>query len=244
MYKTTALTFSVQDARTIKLINTKGIHPQKDKNEIKSLYNTHGELIIESGQTLLVQNSKYRIDKIEQLEYNCYVLKSSQLNLSSIFITPLLWNNRSDMFWYNNFVNTFVGTPSYVECIAVLFKYSGKKEFTEFEKSIEMHPNYLITEDIDKYQVLYIFSVPDLIKDVYDKFVLGKYSTIPEHWKIHILNFHGYDNTGNTYKILYKSKKLRKKLEKHLDVSLKGMEVHSIPDFRIEKFNKNDYVIK
>lgn len=243
-YNNTALTFSVQDARTIQVLNATGLHPMEENGKIQSLYNLNGEVILESGQTLLVRNSKYTVKKIEQFKKNCYVIRSSFLNSASIFITPILWNRRADAFWNTNFVNAFVGTDEYPECIAVLFRFSGRKNFTDFEKSIESRPNYLSTKDIDNYQVLYTFKVPDTpIRDIYDKFVAGKYSKIREDFKQHILDFHGYDSSGITYQVLYRSKTLRKSLEKTLDVSLKGMELRSIPDMRYEVFNAEYYKI-
>lgn len=243
--KSTGLTLSIVNPRTVRLHEADWLIPGKNKEEIVYLYNSEGEIILESGQSVWIKNRKYKINSISPTsDISSYDLHYASLTMSSIFATPLLATTRESIMWDSHFVNAFVETEDNSECIALLYKYSGDTTFSKFERSIEQSKHYVSTIDVDSYHSLYVFNVPSIALDTYNKFKTGRYSKIEEVWKNKILSFHGFTKKGKTGQILYKSKKLRKKLEKLLDVNLYDCELHSVPNMNKEKFNPKYYSTK
>jgi hypothetical protein len=64
--------------------------------------------------------------------------------------------------------------------ICFLYRYSGKKEFNEYERSLELNKHYQKTIDVSKDKVLYVMNVPDGLEDVIESFLEGKYSKLPD----------------------------------------------------------------
>lgn len=245
MFECGVLTWSSPNPRTVRLHEATGVFEVVENNKITSLCDINGEVIIEQGKNVLHKKYKHKVNIIERVDnhLHTYDLKTADLNSSSIFIPPLLWSKRNEMFWDSLFVNAFIGTDKYAQCIALLYKFSGTKKFSEFESLFMASPYYVETVEVDHYHTLYVMTVPAHAKEAYDKYVAGKYSEIPLPWKERILDFHGYTKKGTTGQVLFKSKKLKRQIEKALDVDLQDMELRSIPDLRIEKFNLEYYSI-
>ena len=140
-------------------------------------------------------------------------------------------------------MNAFISTPEYDECIALLYRFSGDKMFTKFEEAMCAMPTFIKFEDVDPFHVLFVFDIPDSAKNSYKRFRAGQYSQIDDIWKLMILDYHDYKADGKTGQILYKDPELRKSLEKSLDIELGDSELHSIPDMRYERFDKEYYKV-
>lgn len=247
MFKSAGLVLSPIDGRTVRLHRPANYREVIKDKEIIELYSENGEIEINVGSSIIYNNSKHKVNVINRgivdNKLVCYDLRSALLNNSSIFALPLLGGSRETMLWNSLFVNAFISTEEYDECIAILYRYSGDKIFTKFEEDLCSNLHFVKSEDIDHYHVLFIFNVPNAAKDAYSKFRSGKYSEIDDIWKLLILEFHGFESAGKTGQILYKSSKLKAEIEAKLDIDLGDSELHSIPNMKYERFNKDYYAI-
>lgn len=247
MFEPSGLVLSPIDGRTVRLHRPAEYREELKNADIVKLYKENGVIEIKVGSSIPCNKTKHKVNVINRGVIDnklvCYDLRCALLNNSSIFALPLLGGSRETMLWNSLFVNAFISTEEIDECIAVLYRYSGDKLFTQFEEGLCSNPNFIKSDDVDHYHTLYIFDVPDSAKDTYNKFRQGKYSEIDDIWKLLILHYHGFYRDGKTGQILYKDEKLKAELESKLDFELGDAELHSIPDMKYERFNKNYYAI-
>ena len=228
------------DGRTVRLnrpVNFREVMVDKD---IVKLYRESDDLAVVAGTSVVYRKTKHKVNIISRGTHEgklvSYDLKCALLTSSSTFALPFLGGNRKYMLWDSLFVNAFISTPEYDECIALLYRFSGEEIFTKFESAMCAMPTFIKFEDVDKHHVLFTFDVPSSAKSSYEQ-----YSKIDDIWKLLILDYHGFDSKGQTAQILYKSSELRKELEERLDTNLGDSEVHSIPNMTYERFNKEYY---
>jgi len=248
MTKTDRLILRPIDPRTVRLDDTNFIEELNKDKEIVRLYKQHSDLEVNVGSIVKYKRVPYKVNIIVQGRsgnvISCYDLKCATLTTSSIFITPLLGLKRNELRWGTEFINTFLGTQRHPKCIAMLYRFSAKKEFLEFEYLLKSLPEFLECVDTDSYHSLYVFSVPQHMIESFDLLYTGRYSEIPDLTKLRILGFHGFDRDGQTGQILYKDIRLKNKLEEKFDIDLGDAELHSIPDMNYEVFNPEYYQIK
>jgi|TARA_R100000027_G_scaffold5990_3_gene4889 hypothetical protein len=242
------LSLTPVDGRTVRLHKPTEYREEVKGSDIIRLYQDNGPLEIKVGTSITYGKTKHKVNVIKRGMNSdkivCYDLKNSLLTSSSIFALPFLGANKKYMLWDSLFVNAFISTEEYDECIALLYRFSGETLFTKFEAAMCAMPNFIKFEDVDKYHVLFIFDVPDSAKNSYQRFRNGEYSQIDDIWKLMILDYHGFDSNGKTGQILYKNPELKKSMEKRLFIELPdGAELHDIPDMKYEKFNKEYYQI-
>lgn len=161
---------------------------------------------------------------------------------SSTYILPLF-----DMQINFRFLNLMVGSYMFNNHkdlqFSVLYKFSGKEKFLEFEKEMMEHTLYIGHEDYGEY-VLYKFRATEVIQKAIDKYILGKYSELTDNQKEAIVGFasrRGAKNAGRIKKILNKDESIRLELEEKINVKIEpGSELSSPPDLSLEVFS--DYV--
>lgn len=235
------------DARTIRLQNARFLEEKNIDGEIIRLYKQNENVEVKTNAIIKHKNSLHKVNIIAPGVFRdkivCYDLMSAALNTSSVFITPLLGFPKEDLFWDTHFVNAFMSTIEHDVCIALLFRFSGDVAFVKFESWIKTQPNFLASYDPDKHHVLYVFSVPEVGKEQYNKIRDGKYSEIDDLWKMLILHFHKFDRNGKTGKILYKDYSLKQELESKFDINLGDAELHSIPNMKYERFDPKYYAV-
>lgn len=236
------------DGRTVRLNRPTSYREEIDGTDIVRLYSENELLEIKVGSSVNYRKTKHKINVIKrgmsQGKLVCYDLKCATLNSSSIFALPFLGGSKKYMLWDSLFVNAFISTSEYDECIALLYRFSGDKLFTKFEEAMCAMPTFIKFEDVDSYHVLFIFDVPDSARNSYQRFRDGQYSEIDDIWKLMILNYHDFSKDGQTGQILYKSPELKKSLEIELDIELGDSELHSIPNMKYERFNKEYYQVQ
>jgi hypothetical protein len=245
MTKTDRLTLRPIDPRTMRLHDISYLEEQNTKNEIIRLYKQHGDLEVKVGCTILYKNSPFKVNIIVRGTsgkiVSCYDLKCATMNTCSIFLTPLLGLEKSELRWEQSFINAFLGTESHDKCIALLYRFSADKEFLVLEKRLRNLKYFVEQKDFDSYHTLFIFEVPEVASYAYQSVVDGRYSEITDLWKLKILRFHGFDRDGHTGQILYKDDRLKQKIEAKFDVVLDDAELHSIPDLEFEIFREEYY---
>jgi hypothetical protein len=147
-----------------------------------------------------------------------------------------------------NLLNTFLrfeDKPELTNHIFLLFKFSGRLPFIEYEDYLKNQELFEASFDPDEYNVLYAFKIPDSHKNIYKKFIKGKYSEFPQDYKVHIFKFHGInDPSHRVAQVLFKHPDLREEWEDKLGMSIsEDAEVSSPPDLDLETYQeKHKYV--
>lgn len=126
---------------------------------------------------------------------------------------------------------------SYAFCLR--YEYSGKKEFTEYERELENNKYYKFTIDINKKEVLYVFEIPEELFDTLDLFVSGKYSYLPN--KEFLINYlrtnFGLPSDHKIIKIINRDDTLRYEIEEQLNVRIPIQnDLSSPPDLSDENY--------
>lgn len=226
-----SITFSKHNERLIIVNPTDTSFEKKQgsgENTISGL-NYYGELDIDINAVLtLKEKHKYKILEIVKESTNGFAgpgyylyIQPQGLSRSSTFIMPFIGHTQQDLRYNNEFINCFIGTEAdgdYGSNIYLLYRYSGTLEFARFEDQLLNHPLYEETIEVDKFQTLYSFRIPEDKKDDIDKIIKGQYSKISENSKQRILDFNSDNHPNSTlHQILYKSRERRIKMEYDYD---------------------------
>lgn len=144
------------------------------------------------------------------------------------------------------FFNLLKNTYLYYEGekkICFLYKYSGSKKFSEFERSLEKNENYVKTIDVSSDKVLYIMNVPEGLDCVIDLFLRGKYSELPEKEELiyFLRSKFGLNDESTIIRIINKDPILKREIEIKIGESIGDLDLSSIPEFDKENFTKKLY---
>jgi len=167
-------------------------------------------------------------------------------NKSFTYILPMM-SKYFDVI-RENLLNTFLYSgdhPEYKEHIFFLYKFSGDKKYIEYENYLENQDILEMYYDPDKYHTLFCFKIPEEYKDMYKKFLKGRYSEFPQDYKVLIFKFHGItDPVHRVAQVLFKHPDLREEWEDKLGVDIhEDAEVSSPPDILLETYQeKHKYV--
>jgi hypothetical protein len=202
---------------------------------------------IEIGNTVTVDKCPYRINQIlpsSSPNQKAYDLIMAQRTKSSLFLLPMMPGNKTSYFTEKLMLNCFMATPEHDMCVALLYRFSGVKEFTVFERQLLALDNFIECKDTSKFSALYIFTIPEEFMEDYVHFRNGRYSQFSDRYKERVMRFHGVGAQSALGQILYKSPERKKELEKRLEVIIPdNAEVHSVPDLIKETFNAELYRI-
>ena len=244
----TAKGIEISDTLSIKVIGCEGKFTLDESEKIVLAEFDNG-ISIGVGQKISVGVPPvvYKANHITKIgpENNNYVeVRMAYRTKASVFVVPMIFDNRSNMFFSRLMLNCFIATESDKECIAILYRFSGTKDFLQFESEIERHPNYLRTEETSKVTTMYIFSIPDKWKEDYDKFLIGKYSAFSPAYKVKLLNFHMEGEGSALHSILTRDPERQRDLSEKLGVKLHPHEeVMSSPTIEKETYSKSVYDI-
>lgn len=170
-------------------------------------------------------------------------------NKSKTYLLPLLSELIDlDPSFIKYLKNTYMFNNAITDkkCIALLYDFSFKiPDFTLYEHRLINNALFIKSYDVGN-QVLYIFEFPKEYEQEYDYFYNGKYSKFGKDAKELILKFwySVYPNNKlvvnillDIKNILYKDEKLKKQLEKELDVKIENdQELGSIIEIDDETF--------
>lgn len=181
--------------------------------------------------------------------------KIGDRNKSDTYILPMLGFKDSQFYSSHNlpqsqYVNCFIGDKSknIKNKILLLYKFSDHKLYLNFEVVLQNHDLYESSYETDKLHTMFVFSIPDNYLNDFNKIINGKYSTITNSYKEHIINFHSLSKTSETFGIIYKTQNRREQLELEINSGLpkfnwtkipKDIELESIFNNDIEIFNNN-----
>ena len=231
------LTYTIVNALTIRIGGgTKSLTAHKIDNVIHSLEGEdETQICFTLGLTIEIKKQKYKINIIEEkyigniLVYEISIAKRTK---AFTYLLPMLGPGK-EFFILDKLVNVFIATENNVDCIALLYRFSGDPLFLQLEKAFKEFSYFREIEDTDPYHVLFIFNVPDKYRTIYNKFIKGQYSKFNKLYKFHILEFFHMSKHSQTCQILFRSVERKKFLEKLLDVTLPDKaELLSIIDKR------------
>lgn len=175
-------------------------------------------------------------------------------NKSKTYLLPLLSEVIELEPGFNaHIVDTYLfdDMDKYQNCFYILHDFSFRNpEFTAYEHKITNNQYFVDLIDIDN-KVLYIFKFPDEFMKEYYLYKEGKYSEYGKDAKDIILNYFGAVYSGNlnavsfllrVKQILFKDEKLKRTLEKKLNVVLSpDAELGDILNIEEETFDLKKY---
>ena len=86
-------------------------------------------------------------------------------NKSKTYLLPYI-NDFIPLKFVSSILNTYVFYKGeYRFCI--LYKFSGKKVFLDFEQELENNDHFIETLDVEHDKVLYVFDVPDELYNIF-----------------------------------------------------------------------------
>lgn len=161
-------------------------------------------------------------------------------NKSYTYFFPIL-NSIIKFKFLERMYNSYVINNEQEGSFCVLYKWSGKPEFVEWEKELMDNHLFVGHEDYDEF-VLYKFKLPSNSKDVLILFCQGKYSSYPLQYKEIIRDFlydRGFSNYDRVFKIMNLDENIRFQLEKERNIEIKkGSELSDPPNMDNENFSK------
>lgn len=159
-------------------------------------------------------------------------MSNIRYNKSKTYLLPLLSELVNiDKKFFPSLENTYIfdDTGKYENCIFILHDFSFRvPEYTHYEHRLIESPLFVDLIDVGN-QVVYIFKFPEDYLHEYNCFKEGKYSKFGVDAKELILEFftHIYSDNMNAIDflldlkhVLFKSKRLKTKIERSLNVTL------------------------
>lgn len=143
--------------------------------------------------------------------------------------------------------NSYITNNEEEKAFSVLYKWSGKPEYTEWEGELMKHSLFTGHEDYDEY-VLYKFRLPKNAKEALEKFISGSYSKYLDVNKLAIRNFierRGFANYERIFKIMNLDEGIKLQIESELGkIFKKGEELSAPPDLELENFANSIKICK
>lgn len=167
------------------------------------------------------------------------------VNKSKTYVLPYM-TDYIDLKFVQSIINTYLFyNGEYKFCI--LYKFSGKKEFTDYEDSLLSNPLFDTTVDVSTDQVLYVFDIPDDMYDIIETFIEGKYSRLPNKNKIKnfLIDHFNLSHNNIIFHVLDRSEVLREKIEGELNIEIdEELDLSDPPNVEAEEFKlefENEY---
>lgn len=158
-------------------------------------------------------------------------------NKSDIYILPMLGLKSSQFFNRDSlpqsqYINCFIGdsNKNINNKILLLYKFHSSRLYLNFEVVLQKHDLYDYSYETDNSHTMFVFNIPDKYLNDYNKILKGKYSTISDIYKEHIISFHSLSKSSETFGILYKTNNRREQLELDINEGLPRFNWTKIPD--------------
>lgn len=240
------IVLSPLNARTVQ-VNSAKKKPKVFTEGFNIIKVDYGDFSIKLGQQITLKEP-FKVSSIEKTDTG-FLLHACLLSKTSYFLLPILGNDRNYFMWNSLFTNAYIDIENtdYKLCgphIYLVYRFNKRKVFQDFEYKIESHSLYLETFDVDPYQVIYVFKIPEKHFKNFEYFRQGKYSQLDADYKEEIIDFHNTSFDSELSQILFKSVDRKKKMEKDFLVKIKdNAELFDFPHMETETFY-NKYLIK
>jgi len=198
---------------------------------------------IDMGQTVKYKgNIPYKVNIIKETSKG-YELIVTHRNKASLFMLPIIGSTTDDFFYFTLFCNAYITVEENTNCLALLYRFSGKADFLRFEQRLRQLPSFKKMLDPSPWFTLFIFDIPTEHLEDYQNFCLGKYSKLSANLKDKIFKFHKSDANSHLGHILYKSTKRRLRLEESLGTEIsEDAELLSVPELDQEVYKAEVYI--
>jgi hypothetical protein len=137
-------------------------------------------------------------------------------NKSKTYLLPYM-AEYIEVKFLTRLVNTYAFmNGEYKFCL--LYDFSAKKVFMDYEESLTKNPYYVDSVDVSKEQVVYIFDYPEAMIPIVNQFMDGKYSYLPDKdtVKRYLMTNFGITTSHRIFHILDRTEYLRSKIEESL----------------------------
>lgn len=232
----TSLSFTKPNERYLYVESSKIPKETKEGNTIVQL-DYGNEYVISTSKNIILNKQKYKIQEIEKNNKGYILYMYETITKSTNFIMPFLGGTRDYYRFKEEFINCYIGTEhsgDYGNYIYLLYRFSGSMEFVQFEERLQNHPYYESSYEVDNYQTMYVFNIPQDYMEEIQLILDGKYSKIKPETKENILRFNQSKQDSILEKILFKDPSWKIELENKLKAALpEEAELYSI--FNVEE---------
>jgi len=216
---------------------------QKDNQIVKITFDD--EYIINVGDHILlnVENKDYKfyVNYI-MFENNAIYLLEALINDTTTYIYPLLGHKYTDIVYYH-LINAYlrINLEENIDnkYIYIVFKYIDSKSFQEIEQFFKNIKEFVKVIEPNYSYTIYKLKIPEEFQNDVDLIIEGKYSQISDKAKQRIINVNELSKSSFITKILYKDEKLKKEIEKVLDVKIpEHLDLYNKMEITNETFDK------
>lgn len=175
-------------------------------------------------------------------------------NKSTAYLLPMLGftvnSFKSPQFPMTQFRSLFIGDKSHDSFddnkLMLVYKFSGKEEFIRFESFLESLPTFKDKYEPDKFHTIYVYDIPTIWREDFDKFLQWKPSEFSKEYKQQIAKFYNIQNYSDPImKVVYKSELLFEELENKIGCLVpRDLEASSSPYWSIEYWQKEFCKVK
>lgn len=131
-------------------------------------------------------------------------------------------------------VNVYLGDELHnrfndLKHLYIRFKFIPDDEGIQYEDYLINSPYIEGHYDVDKDTYMVVFKIPKVEQNLVDKYLEGKYSELPNDYKNDIISYYNLKQTDRVFQVLHKDHRLRKVLERQLNVSISPINELSSP---------------
>ena len=205
--------------------------------------NIDNNYTIDMGQTVKYKgNIPYKVNIIKEVT-DGYELIVAHKSKASLFLLPILGSRHDDFYYHTLFCNAYITVEKETNCLALLYRFSGRADFLRFEQRLRQLPSFKKMIDPSPWFTLFVFNIPTEYLEDYQNFCLGKYSELSANLKDKIFKFHQADANSVLGQILYKSTKRRLRMQESLGIEIsEDAELLSLPELDQEVYKEEVYI--
>lgn len=185
-----------------------------------------------------VLKHNYKINHINCLDKNNYILLTHLRNRATLYLLPILDGNK-DLFLVDDYmINAYISEN--LNYLNLLYRFNTNISYKKLELELIKHKNFISLSDENKSFVMFKFKINDEFQEDVDYFLEGKYSLFSEKLKKRIQFFNKFDKKQRIIQTIFKDSELKNTWEKELNVRLtEDIELDSIPIKSEEIWNNN-----
>jgi len=224
------------------------VKEKKERRDIISI-DLGDDILYKINQEIPTKYGIYKIKRIVRELYDSngkfiYALVVDKKNKTTRFLLPMFGDSMGS-FFETYFINAYLDVEDIDKktdtlCLYLLYRFRATKEYLDFEEKLQNHEQYRGHYEPDKHHTIYLFEIPDEYIDEYRLFLKGKYSEFSNDYKYQIMKFFNFDAEGDTFQILNRGDRRRKKIEEDLGVKIpKEIELEDKPSIVEETYTED-----
>jgi len=190
-------------------------------------------------------NIDYKVNNISMTDKypKTFKLLESITNTSTLFVTPLIFENKEMASYLQVINNVYVGylVNLFVDCdfiqakdrysVFMLLKFSKSSRFKAQEEYFLSHPQYLNKYDVSENYVVYEFTIPQKYRNDFDLMMDGKYSMLCSEVINMIVRWHGTSVEATIlHGVLNRPREFVAEYERRFGICMDGLELYKKMD--------------